>query len=138
VVEFYQPLAKFKGNTLDLNFSESDIRVSCDPQKIETVMSNLLSNAIKFTMNGIIRIQLAPNQHDVTVSVEDSGSGIAQKELEHIFKPFYQGKEGKNTKGAGIGLAIAKAWVEAHGGHIWAESDGEGKGTKVTFSLPLG
>lgn len=137
VVNFYQPLAKFKGTTLNFDSREEEVTVSCDPQKIETVISNLLSNALKFTLNGLIQLQIESNHQEIKVSVFDTGSGISFQDLPHIFEPFYQGKDGKTAKGAGIGLSIAKAWVEAHSGKIWAESEGEGKGTKVSFTLPM-
>jgi signal transduction histidine kinase len=69
------------------------------------------------------------------LSVTDTGIGISPKDVTRIFDRFYHGS--RSNKGAGIGLTIAKAWVEAHGGKIWAESEGEGKGTKITFTLPI-
>jgi signal transduction histidine kinase len=106
-----------------------------DKEKIHQTLSNLLSNAIKFSDNGKIEITVTTNPNECKISVRDQGRGIARPHLEKIFERFYQ--VDKNNKGSGIGLSIAKAWVEAHGGKIWAESDGEGKGTTVAFTLPL-
>ncbi len=110
-------------------------RVEADPDKLQQVVSNLLSNAIKFSRKGTIRIALSRKNGEVTCVVTDQGCGVPAPDLERIFERFFQGKN--SQKGAGLGLAIAKAWVEAHGGRIWAESEGEGRGTKVTFTLPL-
>ncbi len=110
--------------------------VQADPAKIRQVFSNLLSNAIKFSRReGKVQIELKKRDTEIQCSVSDQGCGMQPKDVERIFERFYQAK--KSAKGSGIGLTIAKGWVEAHGGKIWAESEGEGKGTKVTFTLPL-
>ena len=72
----------------------------------------------------------------MTVTVEDQGYGIEEKDLPYVFERFYRGPEtAKRTKGAGLGLYLAKAVVEAHGGRIWIESQ-PGKGTRASFTLP--
>ncbi|MCB4756239.1 MAG: HAMP domain-containing histidine kinase [Elusimicrobia bacterium] len=70
------------------------------------------------------------------VSVTDTGRGIPAEELPHVFDRFYQGEAGRRGKGTGIGLAIAKMWVDAHGGRIWAESAGPEQGSLFWFTLP--
>ncbi len=128
-------MAKQKG--LDLVFQEIVIAdVEVDQEKIRQVISNLLSNAIKFSEHGAIKIHLKSTSRDYIVSFVDEGCGIPPGDIERIFDRFHQGCHAQ--QGSGIGLTIAKAWVEAHGGKIWAESDGEGKGTTVTFTLPVG
>ncbi len=107
-----------------------------DRDKLELAFGNILSNAAKFTDHGHIRINIGTTATHLEVSVLDTGPGIPANELPHIFDRFFQGKTKRNSKGSGIGLTIAKAWVEAHGGKIWAESEGEGKGATVTFTLP--
>ena len=67
----------------------------------------------------------------------DTGKGIPANELTHVFDRFYQGAEGRREKGSGIGLTVAKLWVEAHGGGIWAESDGPNHGSRFWFTLPI-
>ncbi|MCB4756241.1 MAG: hypothetical protein LHV69_04300 [Elusimicrobia bacterium] len=137
VVESFRPLAEKRGNTLTLEVQGENRSVSCDARKIEQVLSNLVSNAVKFTENGGIKIRLDGKKKDqILVSVEDNGKGIPENELPHIFDRFYQGEAGRQAKGTGIGLAIAKMWVDAHGGRLWAESPGPGHGTTMRFTIP--
>jgi signal transduction histidine kinase len=134
VVQQYKPLAESKG--LNLVFaSDDDYSINVDPSKIRQVISNLVSNAIKFSNSGEIQITLQRKTKDILCSVHDSGIGISEKNLTRIFDKFFQATSG--SKGSGIGLTIAKAWVEAHGGKIWAESAGEGEGTTFHFSLSI-
>jgi len=115
--------------------------VPADGARIEQVLDNLLSNALKFSPEGAtvnIRLHLDGKAGVAHVSVADTGPGIPPEDLPHIFERFYQGRAyTKNTlAGSGLGLALAKKVVEAHGGRIWVESD-LGKGTTVHFTLPL-
>ncbi len=114
---------------------------SADGPRIEQVLDNLFSNALKFSPEGAaVKLRLQPDVKGgiVHVSVADTGPGIRPEDLPHIFERFYQGRaHAKNTlAGSGLGLALAKKVVEAHGGRIWVESD-LGKGTTVHFTLPL-
>jgi len=101
-------------------------------------LSNLLSNAIKYSPDGgkiIVRGKVEPNQ--VTLSVSDEGPGIATPDLPHVFDRFYRGDSEltKRAKGAGLGLYLAKAAVEAHGGRLWVES-APVQGSTFSFTLP--
>jgi signal transduction histidine kinase len=134
VIDSYKPSADKK--KLDFKFSvEPGIEINGDPSKLRQAVSNLISNAVKFSEKGFIKAELTRQNGAIHFSVQDFGPGLKQDEIKKMFDRFYQAKP--NTKGSGIGLTIAKAWVEVHGGHIWAESEGEGKGTKVTFTLPI-
>jgi signal transduction histidine kinase len=100
------------------------------------VIENLLSNALKATPSGgTLRVALTREDEQLRFAVSDSGTGIARDELLHIFDPYYRG-QGARSAGLGLGLAIAKSIVEAHGGQIHAEST-LGKGSTFSFRLPL-
>lgn len=103
---------------------------------MKQVFSNLLSNARKFCPNGKIEIRIHKTPEHTAVSVRDHGSGIPRANLGKVFEPFFKTDAPDRTPGSGLGLAIAKKWIEFHHGNIWVESDGEGKGTTVTFTLP--
>ena len=109
-----------------------------DPRKVKQVLLNLLSNAVKFTREGG-RISLAARLGDgvVEVSVGDTGVGIAPEDQEAIFEEFRQvGTADKKVEGTGLGLALARKFIELHGGRIWVKSQ-SGEGSTFTFSLPV-
>lgn len=123
--------------------------IHADHRKLKQVMYNLLSNAAKFTQkNGSIEIiadfcdnsdcHLPTQERCVQVSVKDNGIGIKAENLEKIFDEFYQvGSQLNNkTAGTGLGLTISRSLIEMHHGKLWAESNGEGKGTVFKFTLP--
>lgn len=115
--------------------------VKADAIRIEQVLDNLFSNALKFSPEGgIVKLQMKSDHKSgiLDVSVSDMGPGIPADELPHIFERFYQGsnKSKYSTAGSGLGLALAKKVVEAHGGRIWIESEVR-KGTTVRFILRL-
>ncbi len=108
------------------------------PKRLQQVLTNLLSNGVKFTPNeGRVTIDSKEIPDKIQIDVADTGIGIPGEELPKIFGDFYRGKT-VEVEGAGLGLAIAKKIVEAHGGNIWAASpDPEtGKGTRFSFALP--
>ena len=112
--------------------------VDADPRRIKQVIRNILDNAIKYSPNGglvVIRGQVRPT--DVVVSVSDEGVGISPEDLIPLFEKYFRVKSptGYHVAGTGLGLPVARAIVEAHGGRIWAESK-VGQGTTLYFSLP--
>jgi signal transduction histidine kinase len=103
-----------------------------DRERIIKVTSNLLSNAIKFTQEGEVVVVLDEKDGETTVSIKDTGVGIAREIYPNLFTKFTTTTE----KGTGLGLFIAKNIIEAHGGKIWAENNSDGRGAMFTFSLP--
>jgi signal transduction histidine kinase len=89
---------------------------------------------------GEVHVNAAPGKGGLLISVRDTGIGIPAGQLERIFDRFYRVDKSRSRRaggGSGIGLTIARHLVEAHGGRIWAESEGEGKGSRFSFMLPL-
>jgi signal transduction histidine kinase len=106
--------------------------------RLEQVLNNLVSNAIKYSPNGgTIEISGRGSPDEVIVTVSDTGVGISYEELPHVFERFFRGARERHqgTPGAGLGLYLSKAIVEAHGGRIWAESE-PGEGTTFSFAIP--
>jgi two-component system phosphate regulon sensor histidine kinase PhoR len=111
--------------------------VPADRARVRQVVLNLLHNAIKFTEpSGKITVTTQKQGDSVTVDIADTGRGIAREDLPHVFERFYKGDKARAGEGAGMGLAIAKHIIEAHGGDIRVQSE-EGKGSTFSFSLPL-
>jgi two-component system sensor histidine kinase KdpD len=106
---------------------------------IDEVLANLIENAVKYTPPGSeITVRATREDDDVRVEVADTGLGIPAGALPRLFEPFYRvQREGQMARGTGLGLAVAKGLVDAHGGHIWAENR-EGGGASFVFTLPLG
>jgi PAS domain S-box-containing protein len=130
--------AQFPDRAIQSNFPRNFPVVSADEQRIGQVLFNLVSNAVKYSAAGTpVELRGSSTPDSVTVIVEDRGRGIAPADLPHVFDRFYRGPEAaRRTKGAGLGLYLAKAVVEAHGGRIWIESTPD-KGTAISFSLPI-
>ena len=112
-----------------------------DPDELHTVVTNLLDNAVKYSPDGVhIEVELgAPDEELLVLRVRDRGVGIPQDELKRIFKRFYRvRRRGRpRVKGTGLGLFIVRSIVRNHGGRVFAESEGTGKGTTVTLELPI-
>jgi two-component system, NtrC family, sensor histidine kinase KinB len=134
VAENLRPQVEAKGLDLQVDVPVDLPSVMIDRLQIERVVSNLVSNAFRYTRNGEIKIRAKRRNEYVVVSVSDTGSGIPAEYLPHIFDKFIQvpGAQG----GAGLGLAISKSIVEAHGGQISVQSE-VGRGTTFTFTLPV-
>jgi signal transduction histidine kinase len=115
-------------------------RLWADGQRLSQVLINLLDNALRHTPSGgHVTLAAIRNGNDVTFTVTDDGDGIAAEHLPHVFERFYRADSARDRGrgGSGIGLAIAQALTEAHGGHITAASQGPGRGTTFTVALPI-
>lgn len=109
-----------------------------DQRKIKQVVYNLLANAVKFTPAGKVGIRARRIDNGIEVAVWDTGIGIAPENLGKVFEAFFRVESAhtKETEGTGLGLAICQKIIELHGGRIWIESEGVGKGTTVKFTVP--
>ena len=132
------------GVRLFYNKPQSPITVKADVLRIKEVMINLLGNSLKFTPEGgTVTVTVAPEGNDfAVVKIKDTGRGISEVDMLKLFKKFNMvGNGGHLTKdrgqGTGLGLYLSKSLVELHGGRIWAQSEGEGKGATFSFTLPL-
>jgi histidine kinase len=115
--------------------------LQADEDRITQVLVNLVANAIQYTPDGgDVTISAARQADEIHLSVKDTGVGIPPEHLAHLFTRFYRVDKSRSRNaggGSGIGLTIAKHLIEAHGGHIWAESQGGGQGSTFTFSLKI-
>ena len=113
-------------------------RVRADEGRIGQVLTNLLDNALKWTeRGGSIRLQAEEGVDVVRVSVQDTGVGIPQEHMPHIFERFYKGDRARRDGGSGLGLAIVKHIVQQCGGEVSAQSQ-PGQGSTFTFTVPTG
>lgn len=143
---FQNILNKFK---LDIDKKEITVETNiannvlciCDKTRIEQVISNLLLNSIDFVSEkiGKISVSLESNNHTAKITIQDNGIGIEKDQLDKLFVKFYQIKNNMTRKygGSGLGLAVSNEIIALHGGKIWAESDGIGKGSTFFIELPL-
>jgi histidine kinase len=111
-----------------------------DKDRIIQVLTNLVGNALQYTASGgKVLVNVRRQKSQILFTVKDSGIGISAEQLQYVFNRFYRTDKSRTraSGGSGIGLTIAKALVQAHQGKIWAESDGEGKGSTFSFLIPL-
>jgi PAS domain S-box-containing protein len=128
------------GITLRVDMDRAPSEMKADERALKQIMYNLLSNAVKFTPDGgVVMVTGEADRESAKVMVSDTGIGIKAEDLERIFIPFEQADNSASRKypGTGLGLTLAKRLVERHGGRIWAESKGEGKGSTFFFSIPI-
>ncbi|MCD8498850.1 MAG: ATP-binding protein [Clostridiales bacterium] len=129
----------FASKNVQLSIQVEPVVVQGDTDKLSQVFINLLANALKYTHSGgSVRVCTRVAEHQVTVSIEDTGIGIAPEDLAQIFERFYRADKSRTreTGGSGIGLAIVKSIVEAHGGLVTVESQ-PGQGSVFQVTLPL-
>ena len=127
------------GIALSLDVAPGVDLVEADPRKVKQILFNLLSNAVKFTPDGgRVDVTAARANGDIVVAVKDTGIGISPEDHGRIFEEFQQARRQteRSREGTGLGLSLAKRFVELHGGRIWVES-APGKGSTFTFTLPV-
>jgi len=134
---FVQLQAQNKAVKLEIELPSATVEVRGDPDRLRQVFVNLLSNAVKFTAEGAVRVRTLVEDDAVTIEVIDSGIGIAADFLPFVFEPFRRSDRAESYPGLGIGLAIARRLVEAHGGTMGVRSDGPGTGATFAVRLPV-
>jgi signal transduction histidine kinase len=137
-VEQADGAARKRGVRLSHQLPDQPLRIRHDPQRIGQVVTNLVHNAIKFTpRGGSVEVRLAPAGSGARIDVIDTGVGIDEDELPHVFERFYRGSQANEARGSGsgLGLAIVRSIVDMHGGAITVESQ-VGAGSRFTVTLP--
>ena len=134
LVDEFAPEAREKGISLAILPCPPGLRISGDRDRLYHLFRNLVENAIKFTSAGAVRVSARRAGGEVVVSVADEGRGIEPGYLEKMFERHFQ--RYPSEPGTGIGLTLCRKIAESHGGRIWAESGGRGKGLTVRVALP--
>jgi signal transduction histidine kinase len=139
-MEIIRPIAESKQIQIQCTCTQEPVHVAGDAPRLQQAVWNLLSNAVKFSPNGgTVVIELDKTDTHARISVTDTGIGIDQEFLPHVFERFRQA-DGSSTRaygGLGLGLAIVRHIVEMHGGLVRAYSEGKGRGATFTIELPL-
>ncbi|MCL4251150.1 MAG: HAMP domain-containing histidine kinase [Anaerolineae bacterium] len=140
VAERLRPQFVEKGLGLHIEDSPGSMTVLADRDRTEQVVVNVLGNALQYTPpGGQVAVRLTRDRQMMRVSIQDTGIGLAQDEIQHVFQRFYRvdKSRSRSSGGSGIGLTIARHFVEAQSGKIWAESPGPGQGSTFFFTLPI-
>jgi len=134
--ELFQPVAEDQGIALKVSLPSKPLIIVGDSERLQRIMANLIDNAVKYTpCGGTILLSAKEEASHAILTVVDTGMGIKEEDLPHIFERFYRGDRSRTTPGNGLGLSLARAFVCAHGGEISVASSLE-KGTTVTILLP--
>ena len=135
-----RPTSETKGVPILVEVPDQPVLIRCDPDRMQQVFWNLLANAVKFTpRDGQVFVNVGSRDRSATVSVRDTGVGLTPEALPHVFQRFWQGDSvnSRQTGGLGLGLALARHFVELHGGTISVASNGPGTGATFTVTMPL-
>jgi signal transduction histidine kinase len=138
-VDVLRKMAEEKGLKLTFIKPKTPLPQIMADEKLFDVISNLIDNSIKYTEKGSIIVKVDRDAKNIKVSVQDTGHGIPSQEAKELFTKFVRGSGMAqiNPDGSGLGLYVARRITEAHGGKIWVESKGVGKGSTFTFTLPI-
>ena len=132
-------VALVSGRTVNVHaIGTGPFTLRADPSRVQQVIQNLLNNAVKFSpAETEVDLEVDRGEHEVILAVTDRGAGIPADELDRIFERYYRGADQRAlVPGEGIGLAVAREIVAAHGGRIWAASEGPGQGSTLFVALP--
>jgi signal transduction histidine kinase len=133
--ETLKPQAEKRGVCLEAVPPDDGVAVRADPFRVSQIVGNIVGNAIKFTPeHGSVTLRATADGNHVAIHITDTGPGIAPEDIKHLFDDFWQARR-NDRRGVGLGLAIAKGVVEAHGGMIWCDS-APGRGSTFSFTLP--
>ena len=133
--ELFEPMAEDKGVTVISRVSDRCCVIG-DIRKLQRMVANLLDNALKYTPSeGVITVSVNDDEENVVISVSDTGVGISEEDLSHIFERFYRCDQSRSQAGIGLGLSLALAIAQSHGGNITVRSR-PGKGSTFTVNLP--
>ncbi|MGZ3332701.1 MAG: ATP-binding protein [Gemmatimonadaceae bacterium] len=134
--ETFRPVAESHHVQLEIERLTEKFAVRADPLRVSQILGNLVGNALKFTRkDGLVTVRTSRDESRARFEIIDMGPGISASDLPHVFDDFWQARRG-DQRGVGLGLAIAKALVEAHGGTIGVTSE-DGEGSTFTFTIPL-
>jgi len=135
VIEMVRTLGKYRRRTIEFDPGRP-LTVAVNPQEMKQVMLNLITNALDSMDDGrTLRVSLASTSQQVSIAVRDDGCGMSEEVLQHLFEPFYTRR--RDGQGTGLGLSITYRIIEEHGGRIEPFSEGPGKGSTFTITLPL-
>ncbi len=139
ILEGIRQQAEAKGLRLEADLPPGPLCVDGDPQRLAQVLENLLRNAVTYTNEGSVTVTARLDAPWARISIRDTGVGIDPRDIPNLFTPYRQGKgnEANGTGGLGLGLAVVKALVEAHGGGVTVRSDGRGAGSEFSVTIPL-
>ncbi len=138
VVEELKPTAykkKLKLNLTSDKYKKYPARV--DRSKVRQVINNFLDNAIKYTPEGEVKVKVERQKEKIRIFIQDSGIGMSQKTIQKLFQRYSRAEDTQGISGTGLGLFIARKMIEAQGGRVWAESEGENQGSAFFIELPL-
>lgn len=137
VVDGYAPHAHQKGLAMRKDIPATPVTVKADQGKVKEVVGNIIDNSLKYTKEGNITVSVTQKDGHARVVIADTGVGIPAETLPQLFKKFSRADAQKaNLLGTGVGLYLAKTFIEGMGGKIWAESDGKGKGSRFIIEFP--
>ena len=138
IADGYVPHAELRGLTLEKKIdAPHQYTIKADEGKVKEVIGNLIDNSLKYTVHGGVTVAVERHGVAVRLTISDTGVGIAPETLPHLFKKFSRADAQKvNLLGTGVGLYLAKTFIEAMGGRIWAESEGKDKGSRFILEFP--